>query len=841
MKYTLCLLLCIFLVISCRLQAQIIHTYAGNGMKGYTGNGGPATAATLDSPTSITGDVSGNIYFADQQNNCIRKVNASGIISTIAGNSIYGYGGNGGPATIAEMSDCWGLAIDGPGNVYITDQEFHCVRKVNTSGIISTIVNIDTTDGTGGDSGPAAAAHLKRPIGITTDGTGNIYVGDQDAFNIREINTSGIISTFAGVTASPGNNGDGGPATNARFHATYGLATDNAGNVYICDAENNRVRMVNTSGIITTVAGNGAPGFGGDGGAAIACKLNHPTGVFVDGAGNIFIADYYNNRIRKVNTSGIIKTIAGTGSLGFGGDGEVCTNAELAYPTGVYVDNAQNIYITDYFNNRIRKISKSVFFSGGHALNFALCENSLLVSLDSLLSIIDGAVGLNDTLSFSSHPGHGTANVTYSTPATGSAVTPSGLYYTPHPGYIGNDTFTVVVSNGIMTDTATVFITVEPLVQTAGIITGDSSVCAGSSINLADSISGGTWTISNLNAIVINGMVTGETPGTDTVTYTVANICGSANTSKVITINPLPYVGTITGPAELCIASSEIVTDTVTGGTWSISNTLATINPNLTSCLLSAIATGIDTVLYTVTDSVCSASAVLAVTIDSFPTATITGGKTGLCIDANIFLAGVPAGGIWGISNNSATFDATGGVLTGMLAGMDTVSYTVSNFCGTAVDFFSFSVDSLPVTPIITRNEGTVYAPAGYTSYQWTLNGGSIPAAAADTFLLDNVGYYAVTVTNSFGCSISSDSIYFQGCAPDDIIIFPNPSESMVYINWCEEVTARLMCVDGKQVKTVYNTNEIDLGNLPDAVYLLVLYDEHGNKIKAKCIVKLAK
>ena len=340
----------------------IISTVAGNGSLGFVGDGGPATAAGLTAPEAVAVDASGNLYIADTGNDRIRKVEAgSGIISTLAGLGCCGASGDGGPATAAYVSSPSGVALDAVGNLYMSDTAR--IRKVEAgSGIISTVAGI-AVSGFSGDGGPATAAQLNIPNGVTLDASGNLYIADSLNHRIRKVAaSSGIISTVAGksVGLSGGFSGDGGPATNAALRWPQGVALDAAGNLYIADRDNDRIRKVTAgSGIISTVAGNGTRGFSGDGGPATGAGLSFVTGVSLDAFGNLYIATEGNERIRKVDAgTGIISTVAGNGfPLGFSGDGGLATAAGLRYLGGVALDASGNLYIVDKFNHRILKVA----------------------------------------------------------------------------------------------------------------------------------------------------------------------------------------------------------------------------------------------------------------------------------------------------------------------------------------------------------------------------------------------------------------------------------------------------------------------------------------------------
>ena len=342
----------------------IISTVAGKGTKGFSGDGGGAVSAELNNPYGVSIDTSGNIYIADTTNCRIRKVDTSGIISSFAGNGTLGNSGDSGAAVSAQLNFPMGTTLDTAGNVYISDYINNRIRKVSASGIISTIAG-NGFQGFAGDGGSATTAQLFYPIGTAFDASGNMYIADYSNNRIRKVDTSGIITTFAG-TGVYGYSGDGGPAIAAKLYQPSSVALDASGNVYIADQRNDRIRKVDTNGIITTFAGNGTGGYSGDGGSAASARLLQPSGVTVDASGNLYIADQYNNRVRKVDTLGIISTIAGSGTQGYFGDGGNASSAELFYPTSVAVDVSGNILVADQGNNRIRKIiyTETGIFSG---------------------------------------------------------------------------------------------------------------------------------------------------------------------------------------------------------------------------------------------------------------------------------------------------------------------------------------------------------------------------------------------------------------------------------------------------------------------------------------------
>ena len=408
-----------------------ISVFAGSGVRGYSGDGGPATAAAMVEPGAVTVDAADNVYIADFHNERIRKVDQKGVITTFAGGgaayevdeipatasglfeptglafdqsgSLYfaeegtcsirritpdgiihrvmggghqcGFTGDGGPAANARIQYPLGIAFDGKGNLYIADTDNKRIRKIDTSGNISTVAGTGA-GGNNGDGGPAVSASLAFPADVAIDAAGNLFIADSGISAIRKVTPSGTITTLAGNSAiwPPTYSGDGEQATAASLDHPFGLAFDPAGNLHFSDQNNRRVRRITSSGIISTVAGNGVANFSGDDGPAVQAAMDFPTDVEVDSLGNLYIADAMNHRVRKVTPAGTITTIAGTGVAGFSGDGGAAVSAQLHTPVSVAIDSSGNVYIADAYNRRIRRVtpagSISTYAGNGSGNNF---------------------------------------------------------------------------------------------------------------------------------------------------------------------------------------------------------------------------------------------------------------------------------------------------------------------------------------------------------------------------------------------------------------------------------------------------------------------------------------
>lgn len=334
-----------------------ISTVGGTGKRGFLGDGGPAVAAKLFRPEDVAADEFGAVFVADSWNHRIRRIDPAGRISTLAGTGEAGYGGDGGPAAEAVLNEPRGVAVDRAGNIYVCDTKNHRIRRIDARGTIATIAGTGAPDH-GGDGGPALKAMLNRPWNVATDARGSVYVVDRGNDRVRRIDADGIISTVAG-TGQPGYAGDRGPADRAQLNRPSGVAVDRAGNLYVADTENGRVRRIDSGGTITTFAGGGDALHNGDRGPADKARIGRAQGLAVDASGNVYFADSYQHRVRRFLPGGRITTVAGTGEAGYGGDGGPASAARLRSPTGVTADPNGSLYIADTGNRSVRRVSSS--------------------------------------------------------------------------------------------------------------------------------------------------------------------------------------------------------------------------------------------------------------------------------------------------------------------------------------------------------------------------------------------------------------------------------------------------------------------------------------------------
>lgn len=339
------------------LVSGVIQTIAGTGEKGYTGDGGPALQALLSEPFMCAFDALGNLYVAEATNHCVRRIDVNtGHITTVAGCGRVGYSGDGGPATQATLNQPYSLQIDTNGDLYIVDRLNAVIRQVTAAtGIITTVAGTGEP-GYRGDGGPGTRAQLREPNDCCLDGRGGLLIADVQDQRIRRLDLrTGVITTFAG-NGDKVRAGDGGQATVASIFGARAVCVDQQGNTYICEREGNGIRKVDRHGIISTYAGTGARGYSGDGGPALATTWGAPKGLRCDRQGHLLVVDTENHAIRRIDTvTGLVITVAG-GHQGGEGDGSQATAAGLDRPHGCDIDTQGNIHIADSNNHRVRVV-----------------------------------------------------------------------------------------------------------------------------------------------------------------------------------------------------------------------------------------------------------------------------------------------------------------------------------------------------------------------------------------------------------------------------------------------------------------------------------------------------
>jgi len=764
---------------------------------GYGGDGGPATAAGLIGPSDISVDINGNIYMSEGDR--LRHINPAGIINTIGGNGLprNGYAGDGGNPLLALMgSNLPGLATDGYGNVYIADPQYNRVRKISSSGAVSTYAGNGIT-GYLGDGGPATTAALHTPDALATDKYGNLYISESGSNHIRKVTPAGIITTVAGGGTT--GLGDGGPATAAQI-VTKGVSVDTSGNIYIADDGAKRVRKVDAiTGIITTYAGTGSPFSSGDGASATAAGFSGIQSVIADRKGNVFIGG---NPIRKVDKDGIVTSlpasgnslavdtmgnlyisggniitrldiynyltiIAGTGVNGYSGDKGPATAAQISSAAGIAIDTFGNLYLSTY--NGARKIcclsndiDKPPLFVKGATATLNSCATSGSIGIDTLLAITDGDIGDTEQWTVLSPPIHGTlSGFPLSATSTGDTITPSGFYYTPPPGYSGTDVFKIKVSDGIDTSAIqiNVVITAPPV---AGSIIGPVSMCEGSSISLFATSPGGTWSVSNGNVTISpTGSVTGISAGTTAVSYTTTALCGVATAVSVITINPLPYAIISAGNDSVCTGTSITLSGSAPGGLWSTPSPYINIGPY--TGIVAGIAAGTAIVSYRVSNSCGIAEDTAIIHVVPPPYAGVITGVSSICAGDSTTLTSTVPGGVWGSGNPLvAAVNSSTGVVTGLASGAALITYEViSGGCGSAITSMVVNITTAtPIAPITGSSSvctgANITLTNGSPGGTWSSSSPSVGSVSSSGVVTGiSPGITTISYTAALGCGSS--------------------------------------------------------------------------------------
>lgn len=635
-----------------------MSTIAGTSSPGFTGDGGASASARINGPRYAVTDAAGNIYFSDYANHRVRKISTTGIITTVAGNGTAGYLADGVQATATRLNKPSGLAIDASGNLYVADQGNFRIRKVDGSGVITTIAGT----GTAGPfvEGSAATSAKINPFGMTMDGSGNIYFTDDSHRVLKLEASSGNIYRIAG-TATPGYGGDGGAATSAQLSSPGYLCLDGSGNLYVSDRDNHRIRKITSSGTISTVAGSGTSGYSGDGGPATSAQLDFPAGIRIDASGNLYIADRANHCLRKVTSAGVISTVAGVGNVA--DNSGTCGSplvTRMNNPYDVTLNFVGNPVVLDYGNSRIRVLKDPVTITGPSVV----CIGSTATQTSSEVSgrwtsSSTSVATIGSSSGIAAGVAYGTCNVTY-TPLNGCALTK--------------------------------VLTVSPTSSSLS-VTGSAAVCQNLATTLGATIlAGGQWTSSDTTKArvgIISGVVTGVAAGTTIITYEVDNGCLTASATYSMTVNPAP--DSIVGTFALCTGSPVSLASTTPDGTWSSSNTaVATIGSS--SGVVAGVVNGTSIITYRLPATGCLALQQVSVTLTPVSSYYLAGqyairhnyhyGIT--LVDSFRDVTGLS--GTWSLSDSSVVSVTSvyphfiGGF--GTSAGTVTISYAVANSCG---------------------------------------------------------------------------------------------------------------------------------------------------------------
>ncbi len=532
-------------------QAQIISTIAGHGVYGYSGDNGPALDATFSNVIGITADSAGNVYFCDRDAARVRKIDRNGIITTFAGG---GTGlGDGGYATAASLQNPFGIACDKHNNIYVCDQGHHRLRKITSGGRISTVAG-NGSFGWTGDGGSATNAEVGNPCGVAVDINDNIYIGSGGGI-IRKVSGTGTITTVAGNDTS-GYNFDNIPATNAWLSTGAYITVDQNENLLIADTYNNRIRKVDhSSGIITTIAGNGHDGSIGDSAMATAAKIHWPLAPCLDRNGDLYFIN--NNKIRVVQkNTGIINTYSGS-VYGYNGDTVSIDTALYYTPQSMYIHPSGDYYIGDYINYRIRKIfiNEKPYFVEGHRQSIALCENQGPYSLIVQNVATDPDTLQNISWKVAIPPRHGRVTGSSSAVSDGHLLIRSGMNYVVDSGYFGLDSFAISVDDEWATDTTYITANITR-VYSGTSITGPSEICSLTTATFRPNYPGGRWYCTGGGSMSDSTLV-GAPSGTSRVYYVISTACAADTATASIFVTALPRASvSISGIHEICAGTS---------------------------------------------------------------------------------------------------------------------------------------------------------------------------------------------------------------------------------------------------------------------------------------------
>ena len=775
----------LLILLNTALHGQIITTVAGNGTFGYSGDGGPALNAQLSDMyyTYPAFDHAGNMYIVQSGSNTIRKVDAAGIITTIAGQEgVIGYSGDGGPAVNALLYHPASIAVDNANNIYFADQVSSIIRKIDATGIITTVSGMQSDKCGTGDNGLLAAAQFRAISGLTTDAADNLYISDYGCNVIRKVNSSnGIVTTIAG-NGTRGYSGDGGPATQAQLAYPCKVAVDAAGNVYIPDAQNHRIRKVSPAGIFTTIAGTGTQGFSGDGGPAVNAEMAFPGSAVIDNAGNLYFGDY-NQVIRKIDGAGIITTYGGNGTYGYSGDGGLAVLASIALTEGrISIDYSNNIFlVNDLAGNVIRKISFcNASVISQQPVNDTLCNTGDASFFVDATNVISYQWQVNDGTQWTNIADNGIYNgaVTNTLQITGADANVNDYKYR-----------CLLINNcgGVFSAAALLHVS-SPGKPTISITAPAPAVCEGTAVSF-------TAIVTNEGSAPVyqwekNGVIAGVNSNiytdaalnnADDITCTLISSEGCLTSNNVVsnlitmTVNPavLPAISITPSANGICSGTPVTFTSTVSNGgaapvyTWFKNNVeLSASTPEYSDASLSdgdIIMCALRSSLSCISAAEVKSDAVeMNVSSLLVPSVSIVASANEVCKNADvIFTASAVNGGdhpVYQWEKNQVAVGAGNDTYTDhtLTDGDIIICKLMSNErCIT-----EHTVSGNPVRisvyddPVVTLDKnrnlcegGSRVLDAGiFSSYEWTTG------ATSGSITVTGTGVYSVTVTDQHGC-----------------------------------------------------------------------------------------